>query len=317
MTNEMRYIYEIYKLKSFSKAAEKLFITQPALSISVQKVEQALGTPIFYRNHKSLALTEAGKKYIEAIERIDTIEKDLSCEINDLMSVNTGSLAIGGTQYINSYILPPVIGYFTQKHPNVSLKIIENPSNRLLDSLEDGVIDLTYNCGDMDKDKFTSCFAFRDRVLLAVPRHFVSIEALPYALSRDDVLLNTPVMPMRPYVSLNLFSDIPFILLTTENNLYERSIAFLEEAGISPVIALETSQLVTAYRLCCSGIGATFISSYLVSESSPQNVVYFKIDSPLSARNFHAVLNKKRYVSFAVRAFIDAFNQIHGEDGLS
>lgn len=313
MTNEMRYIYEIYRLKSFSKAAERLFITQPALSISVQKVEQALGTPVFYRNHKSLTLTEAGKKYIEAIERIENIEKDLSCEINDLINVNTGSLAIGGTQYLNSYILPPVIGYFTQKYPNISLKIIENPSNRLLDSLADGLIDLTYNCGDIDEGKFTSQYAFRDRILLAVPRHFVSIEALPYALSRSDILMDSQEMLLKPYVSLRLFSDIPFILLTKENNLFERSIYFLEKAGISPIIALETSQLVTAYRLCCSGIGAAFISSYLVSDSAPQNVVYFKIDSPLSIRNFHTVLNKKRYVSFAVRAFMDAFHLIHAE----
>ena len=88
MTNEMKYIYELYKTKSFSIAAEKLFITQPALSICVQKVEKDLGMPIFYRNKKILSLTEAGEKYIQAIEHIDFIEKNMYDEINDLKNLN-------------------------------------------------------------------------------------------------------------------------------------------------------------------------------------------------------------------------------------
>lgn len=314
MTNEMKYIYELYKTKSFSKAAEKLFITQPALSICVQKVEKDLGMPIFYRNKKVLSLTEAGEKYIQAIEHIDFIEKNMYDEINDLKNLNSGYLTIGGTQYINSYILPPVICRFYPKYPNIKIQIQENPSNRLLDALENGQIDLTFNCSEIDKSKFTVSHAFYDWIVLAVPSHFVSVDALPYALTKEDLLFNAHVLPMRPHVPLQLFANIPFIFLTEGNNLYERTESFIQQANIHPPVALDAAQMVTAFNYCCSGIGATFISAYLISQNSPKNMYYFKIDSPLCVRNFQSILNQKRHTSLVVKAFLNEFCDVYSED---
>ena len=109
MQQEMKYIYTVYRHGSFSKAAEELFLTQPALSISVQKVEHELGLSLFNRDKKPLELTEAGKIYIQKIEQIQHLEEELSAQLNDLTDLKTGSLKIGGTHYFNAYILPPVL----------------------------------------------------------------------------------------------------------------------------------------------------------------------------------------------------------------
>jgi len=69
MQPEMKYIYTVYQCGSFSKAAEKLFLTQPALSISVQKAEHEVGMPLFNRDKKPLELTEAGMIYIQKMNR--------------------------------------------------------------------------------------------------------------------------------------------------------------------------------------------------------------------------------------------------------
>ena len=74
MQLEMKYIYTVYQCGSFSKAAEKLFLTQPALSISVQKVEHEVGMPLFNRDKKPLEITEAGMIYIQKIEQIQHLE---------------------------------------------------------------------------------------------------------------------------------------------------------------------------------------------------------------------------------------------------
>lgn len=105
MEQNMKYVYEVYKHGSFSKAAESLFITQPALSISIQRVENSIGMPLFDRSKKPLTLTEAGSLYIRKYQQIEHLEQELTQQLNDLSELNTGSLRIGGSHYFNSYVV--------------------------------------------------------------------------------------------------------------------------------------------------------------------------------------------------------------------
>lgn len=117
MQQEMKYIYTVYQKGSFSKAAESLYMTQPALSISIQKVETEIGMPLFNRDKKPLELTEAGKLYIEKIRQIMHLENELAQQLGDLTSLKTGNLRVGGSHYFNSYIMPPVIADFKKNGP--------------------------------------------------------------------------------------------------------------------------------------------------------------------------------------------------------
>ena len=168
MQQEMKYIYTVYQKGSFSKAAEALFMTQPALSISVQKVENEIGMPLFNRDKKPLELTEAGKLYVEKIQQIQHLENELSQQLNDLTSLQTGNLRVGGSHYFNSYILPPVIADFKKKWPGINLLLTEAGSYELLDMLKEDLIDLTFNCTPDSHDKLRRMPGFQDTILLAV-----------------------------------------------------------------------------------------------------------------------------------------------------
>lgn len=96
MFQGMEYVYEVYKEKSFSKAAASLFISQPSLSTNVRRVENRIGYPIFDRSTKPLSLTECGRQYIQCVERIMNIERDFSDFINDWGDLKTGNLILGG-----------------------------------------------------------------------------------------------------------------------------------------------------------------------------------------------------------------------------
>lgn len=162
MQQEMKYIYTVYQKGSFSKAAEALFMTQPALSISVQKVENEIGMPLFNRDKKPLELTEAGKLYVEKIQQIQHLENELSQQLNDLTSLQTGNLRVGGSHYFNSYILPPVIADFKKKWPGINLLLTEAGSYELLDMLKEDLIDLTFNCTpDSHRQIRAGCLDFR------------------------------------------------------------------------------------------------------------------------------------------------------------
>lgn len=309
MQQEMQYIYTVYEKGSFTKAAQALYLSQPALSIAVQKVEQEIGMPVFNRDKKPLELTEAGKLYIRKIEQIRTLEDELAAELHDLTELQTGSLTIGGTHYFNAYILPPVLAAYKNKFPGIELKIVEAGSWELLDMLKDNKIDLTFNCTPNPADKLRRAPSFQDTILLAVPNSFpITQKMQAYALSKEALQTKAFAKPECPTVSLQEFAAIPFIVLTPHNNLYNRSMSFFQEAGITPNITLKVAQLVTSFHLARAGIGATFISDWMLTHPYPE-MSYYKLSSPLAVRIFDIVTPGKSYLSKAQRAFIRLFQQ--------
>ena len=92
-----KYVYEVYKERSFTKAAQNLYISQPSLSARIKKIEEIIGEPLFDRSTTPLQLTEVGKVYIEAAEEITQIEQRVENYINDLAGLKTGNLAVGAS----------------------------------------------------------------------------------------------------------------------------------------------------------------------------------------------------------------------------
>ena len=125
------YIYEIYRCGSFSAAARNLYITQPAISIAVKKEEQELGQPIFERSSSRLLLTDAGRTYIDAVEKLHRIEEDLKVYCNDLSNLKTGALRIGASSFFLSSIVLPVVAEYSRRYPGISLDVQEAPSLEL------------------------------------------------------------------------------------------------------------------------------------------------------------------------------------------
>lgn len=312
MEQELKYIYTIHKYKSFSKAADALFMTQPALSIAIQKVEKRLGMPLFDRTCKPLKLTAVGALYIKKIQQIQHLEDELEQQINDLSNLHTGNLRIGGSHYFNSYVLPPVLTEFVKKYPGINLKLIEAGSDDLLHMLYEHDIDLTFNCMIKPEDSFLRIPCFVDMILLSVPVHFsVNKKLRKYALTAEDIIEKKHEQFELPAVSLTEFSDTPFILLTSGNNLYTRSRTLFEECGITPKVCLSVPQLVTAWHLSCAGMGASLISDFLVTGKT-DSVLFYKIASPLCVRVFDLTMSERHYISRAMSTFADLFNEWYG-----
>lgn len=311
MQQEMKYIYTIYKKGSFSKAAEELYLTQPALSISVQKVEQEIGLPLFNRDKKPLELTEAGMLYIQKIEQIQHLEEELTAQLNDLTDLKIGHLKVGGTHYFNSYILPPVLAEFKRRFPGIDLELTEASSWELLHMVKENVIDLTFNCTPKPSDKLRRIPVFQDTILLAVPNLFPVNRLLKKAsLSSEDVLARKFKNPDCPAVTMEPFADTPFILLTPGNNLYSRSMKFFKEASVKPNITMEVTQLVTSFHLSRAGIGAAFISDWMLTHVHSE-MSYYKIASPSAIRTFDIVTSGRNYLSKAQQAFIALFQNYY------
>lgn len=304
MQQEMKYIYQVYTDGSFSRAAEHLYLTQPALSIAVQKVEESIGMPLFDRSRRPLQLTAAGEIYIGTIKKIMGLEQDLDRQIQDIQNLAAGEIRLGGSHYLNAYILPGVLSGFGRKYPGIRLELVEESSDVLADMLTERKIDLTFSCNKAFMRSFERYSLFYDHILLAVPREDPVNEGFrDMALTATDILNRRHLEPDCPAPPLAGFRDLEYILLTPGNNLYDRAVSMFREAGFEPRVKLRLAQLATACHLAEADFAATFISDRMVKNpDSP--LIFYRLASRLAERLFYILLPDRNYTSHAVKMFI-------------
>ena len=301
------YVYEVFKEKSFSKAAQNLYISQPALSAAIKRIENLIGCPIFDRSTRAVSLTDGGVEYIRAIETIMDVEAQFENHLSNLNSLKAGRLAIGASHVFASFILPVIMTQFTREYPAIRIDLFEAPSIRLEDLLFSGTIDFVVDNYPLDETVFQKHAFFNEHLILAVPEKFAADQFFwEYRLSIDDICKNKhQSQEVRP-VPLCGLAQIPFILLRSGNDTRIRADRIFQAVGFTPKIVLELDQLATAYNVACYGMGAAIISDTLARKANRQsNMHYFKIDSPHAVRDVFFYNKKNKYITRAMDKFIN------------
>ena len=305
MTPEMLYAYTVWQERSFSKAAQRLYLTQPALSVAIRKLEAKIGMPLFDRKRKPLELTDAGRIYIETATKIMLLEQEQEQRFNDIKNLVTGRVRIGGTHYRNAYILPEALADFSRRYPGVELEIKEKSARSVARMLEDREIDVTFNCDPDLVQRYPHYDMFCDHVLLAVPADDpINDIHRTYALTAQQVVGGVHRDPERPRIGVEAFADLPIILLRSGNNLHDRCWQMFREAHVEPTVKLELSQLVTAFHLAEAGMAATFVSDRIV-KAGHDALLYYPLASEVAVRQFSILLPRDAYVPIAVRRLVE------------
>lgn len=301
-----KYVYEVYREKSFSKAAQNLYISQPSLSARIKKIEDRIGFPLFDRSTSPLQVTEVGEVYIEAAEEIYRIEQRVENYINNLTTLKTGHLFIGASNLFAAYILTPLITQFKQKYPEVRIHVTEGNTTQLESMLGNNLLDFVIDNYQYDSALYNKELYCRENILLAVPKCFSVHEQLEkYQLSYDNIKNQSYLSDSYPAVPLNEFSEIPFIMLTPGNNTRVRGDRLCREAGFHPNIILEFNQQATAYMSASTQLGATFISDILVSRlPSFENLVYYKLDGDAAKRQVFFYYKNHKYKTRVMEEFL-------------
>ena len=312
----MDYVYAVWQEKSFSDAARKLFVSQPALSASVRKVERELGLPIFDRSTTPLQLTDAGRAYIEAAERIFRIKRDLKSYCDDLAGLESGTLRLGGTNFFASCFLPPMIEAFSRRHPHITLSVTESDSADLFDKLTTEELDIIVDSGVCDDSLYETVPFYQDHILLSVPAGFPINECFPdYRLTRQDILMGRHLEASVPAVPLAAFADTDFLLLGKGNDMYRRSRKLFQNNEVTPHVRLYLNQLMTAYHMARQGLGATFLTDTLVRLSAPNEaLLYYKLDDPNAQRQIFLAVQRKGYRTKAMQGFIASSLALYREE---
>ena len=301
-----KYVYEVYKERSFTKAAQNLYISQPSLSARIKKIEEIIGEPLFDRSTTPLQLTEVGKVYIEAAEEITQIEQRVENYINDLAGLKTGNLAVGASTLFAAYVVPSLITQFNQKFPDVHIQLIEGNTAELEEMLGSNALDFVIDNYHYDSILYNKELYCEENILLAVPKHFAVNEELGmYQLSYKNIKNKNYLNQKYPAVPLGRFADLPFIMLTQGNDTRTRGDRLCRNVGFKPNIVLEFNQQSTAYMASSTQLGATFISDILVSQLPTfENLVYYKLDGEEAKRKVFFCYKTHKYKTRVMEEFI-------------
>ena len=301
-----KYVYEVYKERSFTKAAQNLYISQPSLSARIKKMEVIIGEPLFDRSTTPLQLTEVGKVYIEAAEEITQIEQRVENYINDLAGLKTGNLAVGASTLFAAYVVPSLISQFNQKFPDVHIQLIEGNTAELEEMLGSNALDFVIDNYHYDSILYNKELYCEENILLAVPKHFAVNEELGmYQLSYKNIKNKNYLNQKYPAVPLGRFADLPFIMLTQGNDTRTRGDRLCRNVGFKPNIVLEFNQQSTAYMASSTQLGATFISDILVSQLPTfENLVYYKLDGEEAKRKVFFYYKTHKYKTRVMEEFV-------------
>lgn len=306
MFQGMEYVYAVYKERSFSKAAEKLFISQPSLSANVKREELSVGYPIFDRSTKPISLTEPGKRYIQMVQQIMSMQTEFAEYLNDLSNMRAGNLVLGGSSLYSSWVFPKLMGEFAKKYPYIQLNLVEASTAQLEKMLLNGEIDLLMDNCEMDETIFERRIFRKEYLVLAVPGPLAINQRLKqFQIAEESIRDQSFLEDSVPAVNLKLFDGVPFIMLKSENDTGTRAAELCHQDGFVPEVLFELDQQMTSYNITCSGMGASFISDTLItSVSTLADVVFYKLDKEKSSRNLYFYWKKGRYFSKIMEEFL-------------
>lgn len=306
MFTNKHYILTIDEEGSFSKAAKRLYISQPSLSASVKRIEDNLSVPLFDRSTSPISLTEAGQEYIRYALEIQEKEQNFERYISDYANMIKGSIIIGGSSLFSSFMLPKMIYEFNNKYPLVNFKIVEDNTKNLIEKLKSGVLDIIIDNAIINEDNIRSKVCTTETFLLAVPHALPINEKLKkFRLTTNDIKEGRH-LSSEYGVSIKHFSDCNFILLNTENDTGSRANALFKKYGINPNVTLFLDQQVTSYNISCTGMGISFVSDTLIKHTEFESRLYFyKLLDEETERKIYFYSKSNHYLSRACQKFID------------
>ena len=286
--------------KNITHAAEKLFISQQALSKSIIKLEQELGVTLFQRT-PGIQLTYAGQQLQQYASDIIHMEQQMRIIAKDIQDSQRGSLRLGISHTCGRAVLPFLLPQFHESHPLVELSLLEGNTMELQYALNQGELDLVIGFSPIAPEDIIEIPLMNERLFLVVPpsileKHFGDQASLIQKQSEENL-------------DLSIFSNVPFIALKKGNRLRTMIDQYGEKTHFQPNILLETENTETAFALAQSGIGIT-IYPELFRLSIPHRldkdgmVYFFPINDETTTGRLVIAWNRQQYQTQTAKDFI-------------
>lgn len=274
----LQVFHTVARLLSFTKAAEELHMTQPAVTFQVRQLEEQFNTRLFDRTHNRISLTDAGKRVYEYGERIFQLYNEMDNSVRELTGDISGVLILGASTTIAEYMLPVLLGDFKAKHPEVTIRLKVANTDGIVSQVENNEIDLGVVEAPVNNKNLVVEECRTDHLVLIVPPG--------HELANEKS------------VSLARIVDYPFICREEGSGTREVMIESMLTAGINATdlrIAMELGSLEAIKGAVESGMGVSILSkATLIKELKLGTLVAIDIDPPIH-RPFSFVHQKQKF----------------------
>ena len=289
---QLRIIKAVASEKSFTKAAEILFISQPSLSKQIKLLENRLGILLINRKNNKISLTEAGNLFLQYAERVLALCEESCRALNDLKNGERGNLTVGASQTIGTYLMPRVLALFAQHYPQINLKVHVDSTRIISKRVVDRDIDIAVVGGDVPEElkKHLEIENFvEDELSLIIPKSH------PFAIKKHK-LINRDDLYNLNFITLNTNSTIRRFI---DNILKQNNIETKQFKIIMQLNSIEAIK--TAVSL---GLGAAFVSSSAIEkEIELETIEIIKIENIKITRTLSIITNSNNYRSKAFEFF--------------
>src|SRR5581483_5161871 len=279
--------------QSFSRAAERIHLSQPTLSEHMKELEEELGVPLFVRHSRSVSLTESGRVFEDYATRVVATLAAGRQAIAELDGLKRGSLVVGASTTPGTYVLPARIAKFREEYPGITVALRIANSRAVEERVRDGEVDLAVIGGHVlgPSERCVAAGVLDELQLIVPPNHPVKDASLsPARLARERLLIREEGSATRQAT--------------------ERA---LREAGVTFRPAMELDHTETIKRAVMAGLGVAFVSRYAVEdEVRSGRLRALPVQRMKIRRHFHVIHDERRPLSASARAFI-SFLEANGE----
>lgn len=275
----------VAKEKSFSKAAEILFRTQPAVSQSIRALEDELGERLFLRAGRTNSLTQAGRILKEHAEEAFAALDRGRMRIESLKELKEGELVISASDTTSYYVLPEVLSIFRRQYPGVEVRILNRPSPVSVELVAAHKSDIG---------------------IVTLPVSHPDLMAEPIS-SREDVAICAPDHPLarRPGIKFEDLLIYPLILLDTGSNTRSFIDQRLGEMDVRPNISMEIGSIEVIKKLVQLDFGVSIVPRISVMEEARQGILhYMSVFDRSEWRNLGVIYPRKGLYSLAAQVFV-------------
>lgn len=281
--HQLRYFVTVVRDGTFTRAAERLYITQPSLSEQIRKLETELGSPLFQRLGRKLALTSAGESFLPHAEKVMFEVEQARARVQEVRGLRRGRLSMGVLPSAAARLLPKFLAEFRHQHPGVEVTLREeNDSIEFEQMVHDGVLDLAI-------------------VRLPVQRRTdLEVEFLV----REPMVMVAPLghrLGDKRSVALSELATEPFVTMKPGHGLRECLHRFCRQAGFEPHIVFEAGHLGSVMGLVLAGVGITVVPR-MAAGSEGRRV---RVRDSFAFRDLGVIWRQGQPLAPAARIFLD------------
>lgn len=283
----LEHFVAVARTRNFTRAAEELNLSQPALSRSIQKLEDQVGQPLFERKPREVVLTDLGELLLVRAKEILALVEDTFSAVTE--AGRHGRIRLGAIPTIAPYFLPELLKGFSHAHPNISVVVQEDTTEDLIKRCSHGEIDLA---------------------ILALPVFAKHLELEP--LFDEELLLVIPrdhPLTSRKKITAEAVEEFPFVMLNEAHCLSENIASYCRQQSVQPVTVERISQLATVQELVALGHGVSIVPQMARCLDDSERRVYRSFCDEKPIRTITMMWNPNRHQSKWVNTLMEYLRQ--------